>query len=48
MPRFLVCPQCNGKDIEVFGDSWLCWDCDWTEPLNEEELKELNEGSLDI
>lgn len=39
-PRFVECPECKGVDIEineVFGEKWGCWDCAWTEELNQEE-----------
>ena len=49
MSRFEKCPKCFSKDIEIHdlfgaliegdeGAAWGCWDCDWVEPLNKEEI----------
>ena len=48
MPRFTKCPKCFGTDVEIHelfgaliegeeGAAWGCWDCDWSEKLNQEE-----------
>ena len=44
MPRFEKCPKCFGTDVEILGEKWICWDCDWEEPLNEQEKKGRSEN----
>jgi len=52
MPRFTKCPKCFSPDIEISElfsaltdkdeqAAWGCWDCDWVEPLNQEEKKDV-------
>ena len=36
--RFRVCPGCGDKEIEVLDNTWICWACEWEEPLTQEEL----------
>lgn len=33
-----------GTDVEIVGNTWLCYDCDWIEDLNQEEKDNATES----
>lgn len=38
--RFKECPDCKSKDIEILGEIWICWDCNWDTDATKEEIVE--------